>query len=53
MFLIKRTEYAESMDENIRVPPNDEAGHIVRARFEDFLKTFDLPVQESDHGLQG
>jgi hypothetical protein len=32
--------FQRRMSEAIRVPPADDAGHIVRARFEEFIKNF-------------
>ena len=41
------------MDEGLRLPPPDEAGQLVCARFEDFLKNFSRPETEYDPGIEG
>jgi hypothetical protein len=35
-------------NDGIRVPPADEAGDIVRARFQEFLQTFIIPNDSNE-----
>lgn len=37
-----------AMNDNIRVPPPDEAGNIVSARFQEFLLNFVVPSDSNE-----